>query len=202
MGLTSYHLTLYPISGQTLLTEEEREGLIIKNISTKGELDEFEQQNIEAALLWLNSKKFSESQLLSLGFVKKLHYKMLKDVWRWAGQFRKSDKNLGVDKNIIAVEVQKLLDDCAYWIDNKTFNNDEIAVRLKHRLVAIHPFCNGNGRHSRLMADLLMEKVFKSHAFSWGRDNGQNNDVRQQYLTALRKADKGDYKDLINFARS
>ena len=202
MGLNSYHLTLYPISGQTPLEEEEREGLIIKNISTQGELDEFEQQNIESALLWLKRKKLTSSQLLSLEFVKKLHQKMFENVWLWAGKFRVSDKNLGVNKNIITIEVQKLLDDCSYWLDNKTFNNDEIAVRLKHRLVSIHPFCNGNGRHSRLMADLLLEKVLQVSAFSWSSRRSQNNNLRRQYLAALRKADQGNYKDLINFARS
>ena len=203
MGLMRYDLTLYPVTSQTPLEEEEREGLRIKNIATQGELNEFEKQNIEAALLWLVRKKLSASQILTVEFIKDLHYRMFKDVWRWAGQFRVSNKNLGVDKHIITIEIKKLLDDCTYWIDKKTFNNEEIAIRLKHRLVYIHPFINGNGRHSRLITDVMMEKVFQESAFRWGSDDMiKGDEIRGQYLAALRKADAGDYQDLIIFAKS
>lgn len=160
MGLKSYNLTLDPYNGQTPLDEEEKESLKINIISTQGELNEFEQKNIEFVLMWLINKKLIFKQVLTFRFLKYLHYQMFKDVWYWAGKFRKSNKNIGVDKTVIAIEIKKLLDDCGYWNDKHIFSPEEIAVRFKHHLVSIHPFSNGNSRHSRLMADILVEKVF------------------------------------------
>ncbi len=96
---------------------------------------------------------------------------MFSDIWEWAGEFRNSNKNIGVDKFTIGIELKKLLDDCKYWIGNKIFSEDEIAVRLSHRMVLIHPFTNGNGRHSRLIADVLITKVFGKTYFTWGSKN-------------------------------
>ncbi len=96
-----------------------------------------------------------------------------------------------------------LLDDCKYWIANQTFTDDEIAIRFKHRIVSIHCFANGNGRHSRLMADILIEKIFKKEVFSWGSANFvKAGDDRKAYLAALHEADRANYKSLIKFARS
>jgi len=133
--------------------------------------------------------------------VKDLHREMFGDVWIWAGEFRHSDKSIGVDWRIISVEIKKLLDNCYYWLGNKTFSEEEIAIRLSHGLVKIHPFVNGNGRHSRLIADIMMEKVFYKDIFSWGKlDLEAMNDERSRYLAALRKADEGDYNYLLTFA--
>lgn len=189
--------------GQTPLTEEEREGLIIKNISNRGELDEYEQHNIEEAMAWLMGQSIGIDRLLSLAFIKELHYKMFGLIWSWAGTFRLSDKNIGVDSRIIGVEVKKLLDDCLYWINNKTFSEEEIAIRLKHRLVWIHPFPNGNGRHSRLMADIMMEKVCHKSIFSWGGLSSTSiDDGRSDYIKSLKEADKGNFIPLLEFAQS
>ena len=133
--------------------------------------------------------------------MKDLHREMFDDVWAWAGEFRRSDKSIGVDWRIISVEIKKLLDNCYYWLGNKTFSEEEIAIRLSHGLVKIHPFVNGNGRHSRLIADIMMEKVFYKDIFSWGKlDLEAMNDERSRYLAALRKADEGDYNYLLTFA--
>lgn len=203
MGYVVKHFNSSLVDGQTPLDEEEKEDLILKNISTKEELDEFEQKNIEAAHLWLAKKRFKNLEILSERFILDLHYQMLKNVWLFAGKFRKTNKNLGVDSSQIAVELRKLLDDTKYWIENRTFNSAEIAIRLKHRLVFIHPFCNGNGRHSRLMADLTMEKIFKKAPFSWGGDDLVfPSSSREAYIKAIRKADQGDFNDLISFAKS
>jgi Fic-DOC domain mobile mystery protein B len=189
--------------GQTPLEEEERAGLKIKSISTHGELDEFEQQNIEEAVQWTMNRTFKSDELLSEAFIRRLHKKMFGNVWSWAGQFRKTNKNIGIDCWQISIELRKLLIDTKYWIVNNTYTPEEIAVRFKHRLVSIHCFSNGNGRHSRLMADLLIEQIFKGKVFSWGAANlsGDSN-ARSSYLQAVKAADKGVYSDLIKFARS
>lgn len=189
--------------GQTPLSEEECEGLKITTITTKGELDEFEQQNIEQALLWTIGRKITSGSLLSEHFLKSLHKRMYGDVWKWAGTFRQSEKNIGIESWKIPTELRILLDDVKFWIANQSYSDDEIAIRFKHRLVSIHCFPNGNGRHSRLMADLVAEKLFGQPIFTWGQSRlSDEGDVRQIYLWGLKKADRGDFADLIKFARS
>ena len=189
--------------GQTPLDEDEKEGLLIETITTRGDLDEFEQLGVEKTNEWLLSKKLNANKILAEDFVRDLHKRMFSDVWKWSGEFRKTNKNIGVDKLEIGIELKKLLDDCMYWIENKTFSKDEIAVRLSHRMVVIHPFANGNGRHSRLIADVLINKGFGKPYFTWGSRNlAKQGEVRTQYINALREADKLNYKLLIEFARS
>lgn len=186
--------------GQTPLDEDEKEGLLIKTIATRGDLDEFEQLNIEKAVLWTLKRKFKPDTILSEAFIKDLHRRMYGDVWKWAGEFRKTNKNIGIDKLQIAVELRTLIDDCKFWIAKNSFPPDEIAIRFKHRLVSIHCFTNGNGRHSRLMADIISEQIFKQPVFGWGADN-DNKDLRSTYLQAVRTADGGEYGLLVRFAR-
>lgn len=196
-------LNLDYIEGQSILTEEEREGLKIKTISTHQELDEFEQRNIEEAIKWLLSKKITLDTFLSEKFIKDLHFRMFGTVWNWAGTFRQSNKNIGrVDSSLVSTEVRKLLDDCRYWLENKTFSEEEIAIRFSHRLVWIHSFPNGNGRHSRLMADIMMEYIFNKPPFSWGgKSIKSDQEVRDEYLAALREADNSSFERLIKFVR-
>ena len=127
------------IQGQTPLDEEEKEGLLIPIIVNRNQLDEVEQLNIEDALLWIQKKKkLSKEQILTEAFICQVHKKMNSDVWSWAGKLRKTNKNIGVDKWVISVELRKLFDDTNFWIEHKVFNEDEIAIRFKHRLVSIH----------------------------------------------------------------
>jgi Fic-DOC domain mobile mystery protein B len=193
-------LDLEYTDGQTPLDEDEKDGLLIKTIATRGDLDEFEQLNIEKAVLWTMKRKFKSETVLSETFIKDLHRRMYGDVWKWAGEFRKTNKNIGVDKLQIAVELRTLIDDCKFWIANNSFKPDEIAIRFKHRLVSIHCFTNGNGRHSRLMADIIAEQIFKHPVFNWGAGNN-NEDLRSTYLKAVRASDGGDYGLLMGFAR-
>lgn len=191
------------IEGQSPLDEEEKEGLKIKSISTRGELDEFEQYNIEKAIEWSIKRKFTIDEFLTEQFVKELHKQMFDQVWIWAGQFRKSNKNIGVDRFYIGIELRQLLDDCKYWIKENIFSEDEIAIRFKHIMVKIHPFPNGNGRHSRLIADIMIERIFRKKIFSWGEKNlSKQGDTRKLYINAIIEADNGNYKPLIKFARS
>jgi len=189
--------------GQTPLDEDEKEGLLIESISSRGELDEFEQLNIEKAIEWSISHKFVERIILTEGFVKSLHKQMFGEVWSWAGQFRKSNKNIGVDWTIIGIELKKLLDDAEFWIKNSSYNQDEIAIRFKHRLVKIHCFPNGNGRHSRMMADSIIESIFEKEVFDWRYSSMVRADAtREEYISAIKKADGGDIEPLLDFARS
>ena len=196
-------LELNYINGQTPIDEEEKEGLLILTISTRSELDEFEQLNIDEAREWTLKRKFKLENILTEKFIKDLHKRMYAEVWKWAGSFRKTNKNLGVDKFQIEIELRKLLDDTKYWIENKSFSEDEVAVRFSHRIVQIHIFPNGNGRHSRLIGDILVNHVFGKPVFSWGSTNLSNaGTTRTQYISALKVADEGSYKSLLDFVRS
>lgn len=196
-------LDLEYLDGQTPLDEDEKEGLLIKAIATRGELDEFEQQNIEQAIEWTLRRSFKADSILTEEFIRDVHKRMYSDVWQWAGDFRVTNKNIGVDKWQIPIELRSLLDDTKFWLDNNIYGADEIAVRFKHRIVSIHCFANGNGRHSRLMADIIIEKIFKQPVFTWGAASlVKQGDTRAAYLKAIKIADKGDIQPLIIFARS
>lgn len=196
-------LNIEYIDGQTPLNEEELDGLLIPSITTREELDEFEQLNIEKAIQWTFGKKWKAEQLFSEKFVKDLHKRMYGEVWKWAGAFRESEKNLGIKSYLIPAELKVLLDDALFWLENDTYSPDELAIRFKHRLVSIHCFSNGNGRHSRLMADLIMEKLFNATFFSWGSINlVKVTDARKAYIKAIKMADKQDLQPLMVFAKS
>jgi Fic-DOC domain mobile mystery protein B len=154
------------IDGQTPLDEDEKDGLLIPTIATRSELDEFEQQNIEQAIQWALMRSFKSDAIFTEHFICNVHRQMYAGVWGWAGEFRKTNKNIGVDKWHIPTELKYLLDDARYWHENDIYPPDEIAVRFKHRIVSIHCFPNGNGRHSRLMADIIIEKIYKQPVFS------------------------------------
>ncbi len=188
--------------GQTPLEEYEKEGLIIKSITTHGELDEFEQLNIEKAVEWTFHTNIKSEKILTEEFIKNLHKRMFGEVWKWAGSFRRTDKNIGVPWTRIRQEIKVLFDDITYWIENKSFTPEEIAIRFKHRIVSIHCFPNGNGRHSRLMADIIMESIFKKQVFSWNQSsNRKSKEIRKEYINALKQADNGNIKPLIDFAK-
>jgi Fic-DOC domain mobile mystery protein B len=186
----------------TALDEDEKDGLRIKSISTRSELDQFEQQNIEKAVLWTLSRKIKPDTILSEQFIKELHRRMYSNVWEWAGEFRKTNKNIGIDKISISVELKKLLDDCKYWITHNCFTEDEIVVRFKHRIVSIHCFPNGNGRHSRLMADVMTTNIFNRPVFTWGSKMKEQDMLRKTYLNAIKTADSGNIERLLSFARA
>lgn len=191
------------IDGQTPLDEEESEGLRIATISTRGELDEFEQQNIEKAIEWTLARTFKAEKIMTEEFVRELHHKMFGGVWKWAGEFRRSNKNIGCDWEHVSIQLKQLNDDSNYWLQNKTYTEEEIAIRYKHRIVNIHCFPNGNGRHSRLMADIIVEHIFGKKVFTWGGKNLNKKGVaRANYLNAIRQADKGIIMPLLKFAKT
>jgi Fic-DOC domain mobile mystery protein B len=183
----------------TPLTPEEREQLIPSYITLRHELNEAEQVNIGQALRWATSRK---RDVLDPDLLSTLHARMFGDVWRWAGQYRTTARNIGVDAYRIPMEVRQAVDDARYRVEHETFPPDEIAVRFSHRLVAIHPFPNGNGRFSRLVGDLLARRLGRP-PFSWGRaDLVDAGETRARYVEALRAADAHDVRPLLLFARS
>ena len=184
----------------TPLAPAEREGLIPTYVTTRAELNEAEQENIAEADRWAFSRK--RTDVLSPDFLLGLHKRMLGRVWRWAGHIRATERNIGIAPYLIETELRRLADDTHYWIENRSFEPDEIAVRFHQRLVAIHPFPNGNGRHARLAADLVAGRMSRPR-FSWGRVNLVTaGETRRQYVEALRAADAHDLAPLLVFARS
>lgn len=184
----------------TPLEPHEREGLLQTWITHRRDLNEAEQENIVEGAAWAR-RRASLKRMLSEDFMQTLHKRMFGDVWEWAGTFRTTERNIGVEAYRIGVELASLLSDIRYWIEHETFPPDEIAIRFHHRVVAIHPFPNGNGRHARLAADLLIERL-GGEQFSWG--GGSLADVgklRARYVTALRAADNHDIAPLLEFAR-
>lgn len=184
----------------TPLEAEEREQLIPTYITTRAELNEAEQVNITRASLWL--RRARNVDVLDDAFLRDLHKRMFGEVWKWAGQYRRTPRNIGIDAYRIPMAVRELVQDARYWVDNGTYPPDEIAIRFSHRLVSIHPFPNGNGRHSRLTADLLAMKLGQPR-FTWGRANLVDpGETRRAYVAALRAADGGEIESLLAFARS
>ncbi len=190
------------IDGATPIDEDERHALIPRHLQTQDELNAFENLNIAQAIPWAHKQQ----NLLKTSFLKVLHKRMFGNVWKWAGQFRKTQKNIGVEAYRIESELYQLCGDTEFQIQHQSFSFDEIAIRFHHRLVFIHCFVNGNGRHARLGSDLLIQKLGNS-PFSWGsktynhNDLSSLNDMRKIYIAALKEADRGSYEQLLSFSR-
>jgi Fic-DOC domain mobile mystery protein B len=198
--------TAYP-EGAIPLDPTEAEGLRLPHISTREQLNKWEQENILEAELKFFSRK--RRDLLSEGFMLRLHKQMFGNVWKWAGKYRTSEKNIGLPSWEVAVAVRGLCEDAKLWIGSASGGADaadaadKLAARFHHRLVYIHPFANGNGRHARTMADLLLVHILGRNRFTWGRiDLAQADAARGAYLEALRAADLGDCSKLFAFVRS
>jgi Fic-DOC domain mobile mystery protein B len=170
----------YP-DGATPLDPDEIEGLKFRHVETRNELNQLEQQNIQDGLKWLERQK-SIPEILAGSFVRRLHKELFGNVWSWAGSFRLSEKNLGVDPANISVELRNLLDDSSYWIEHGTYNHLEIAARFHHRLVQIHAFVNGNGRHARILTEVVLERLLDEPPLSWGNVSlDDRGEVRSAY---------------------
>ncbi len=185
--------------GHTELTEDDRVGLIPSYITTRGDLFVAEQRNIAFALL---RRPPSLATLLDDRYLRDLHRNMFGHVWEWAGRYRRRETNIGIDPRQIPASVRTLVDDAIAWVDNETYEPDELAVRFHHRLVVTHPFPNGNGRHGRIAAEYLVMALGRPR-FGWGIGLDVNTeDLRAAYRHALQRADAGQIRDLLAFARS
>ena len=181
------------------LDADEREGLLLSHVSTRGELNEVEQANILEAEQWAHARR---RDVLSEKALNELHKRMFGRVWKWAGQFRTTEKNIGIPPFRIAPDLRQLIDDCRHQLERRACSPDELAARFHHRLVSIHAYPNGNGRHARLAADLLVESLGQPR-FTWGSaslvDAGA---ARRRYVDALRAADVHDIRPLLEFMRT
>lgn len=188
----------YP-DGATPLEHDELEGLILTHITNRGELDRWEQDNIVRALSWLSNSR--QKDIFNENFIRELHRQMFGDVWKWAGQYRQSNKNIGIDWWQISVGLKNLFEDVQLWMENDSEPHWQLAVRFHHRLVQIHPFPNGNGRHARLMADIIMENIYAEEPLRWGdsSDLSKVSEIRKNYISALKSADQLDYVPLFKF---
>lgn len=187
--------------GHTPLDADESQGLIPSWVSTREDLDRVEQDGIAKTVAWARSRRLKPMTILNEGFLRQLHKHMFGDVWTWASHYRATVKNIGVDPAYIGQELAQLIGDALYWVEHDTYSEDETAVRLHHKLVWIHPFPNGNGRHSRLAADLLVQSLGERQ-FSWGETLAADRGVaRATYIAALRRADEGEIGPLLEFAR-
>lgn len=185
--------------GQTPIDEDEKQGLI-PSINTLEELNMWEHENIIEARKWaLNSRVFQLNDIFDVEFLLKLHEKMFNKVWRWAGQFRTSGKNIGCDAYQIRTELKNLYNDANYWLEHQTYSTPQIALVFHHRLVKIHLFPNGNGRHARLVADCIIRKFAPEKKIDWqGKNFNSSEELRKKYILALRSADKGNYLELFD----
>lgn len=194
-------MKLRPSQDSTPLDPEQLEGLI-PDLQTQTELNEFEALNIRQALVWAQKSRKLKKNLITVTGLLDLHKRMFDQTWKWAGTYRKTETNIGIEPRKIPDELYKLCGDVLCWIDNKTYPLDEIAARFHHRLAYIHPFPNGNGRHARLAANLLMEYRGEQR-FAWGVvDLVNKGQSREEYLKALREADSGKIDQLLKFAKS
>ena len=194
---------IYP-HGATPLDLNEIQGLIPDYITTQEELNILEQQNIIEGINWAERQK--KPKVLSITFNYTLHKKMFNQVWEWAGTSRTTDKNFGVYWQQIPTQLNNLFKNTRYWIENKTYKWNELGARFHHKLVSIHTFPNGNGRHARLMTDILL-KSNNQNPFTWGEKIHSSpieveGKTRKAYISALKKADKHDFSDLIKFVKS
>lgn len=192
-------MTFEEPDGATPLDPDEMEGLKFPHVTTRSELDELEQANIEQGLAWISRRR--SGSIFDDAFVRTLHKRLFGDVWSWAGEYRQTEKNIGIDPIQISTQLRVLLDDASYWAEHSTYRPLEAAARFHHRMVQIHPFANGNGRHARIAADVMLEEVYSHAPVTWasGFDLQADNERRDLYIAALRSADAGDMNPLLVF---
>ncbi|MGM0563223.1 MAG: mobile mystery protein B [Pseudomonadota bacterium] len=192
-------MTFEEPEGATPLDPDEKQGLKFPHITTRGELDELEQANIEQGLAWVSRQRGGD--IFDDAFIRKLHKRLFGEVWSWAGEYRLTEKNIGIDPFQVPMQLRVLLEDARYWAENDVYSPLEAAARFHHRMVQIHLFPNGNGRHARIATDILLEEIYDHPPVAWasGFDLQADNDRRNAYIAALRAADGGEFGPLLEF---
>lgn len=189
--------------GATELNADDIKGLKFSHITTRDELNELENANIIQGVTWLSSQPVTQlNDVISMSFIEQLHIKLFGDVWDWAGQYRTRELNIGVAPHAIRMDLYNLLEDIKCWIEFNHFDLLELSARIQHRLVQIHPFTNGNGRHSRIITDYVRVALFKQRPLTWANtDLDKQNQERGEYISSLREADKGNYQPFIDYLK-
>ncbi len=193
-----------PAAGATPIQPDDQKKLIPTWIQNRDDLNIAEEDNIASGFAWARRRRLKPLAIATDAFSRRLHREMFGKVWKWAGEYRQVElEGIGAPRWQLAARSAELFDQFRFWIENGTFGPDELAVRFHHQLVLLHAYTNGNGRHARLMGDLLVEAL-GAKPFSWGSGNLQDDTgaLRAAYIATLRKADKGDISDLLAFARS
>jgi Fic-DOC domain mobile mystery protein B len=197
MSMPQFEPACESADGETPLDPDETASLRLA-IGTRGELNDAEELNIQEGVRW-GERRIRRIDPLDVVFARELHRRMFQRVWRWAGTFRTTAKNIGIDAAHINMAAQQLMDNAVHWIEHRVFQHDELFARFHHRMVEIHGFANGNGRHARALTDLALQRHGLAR-FTWGAS--LDKDVfRTQYIAALRAADQGDFAPLIEFVR-
>jgi Fic-DOC domain mobile mystery protein B len=197
-------LTEINAPGATPLSDEDLQGLRIPSVTTHGELNEAEAANIIRGQEWaLRARTARLPDLLSDRFMQRLHLTMFGDVWRWAGKYRLKDTNIGVPAHEIREHLRNVYADARAWLEHDVYSPEEFAARLHYRIATVHPFPNGNGRHARMVAHVVLVRHFKRDPLPWGNSALYAADAaRQAYITALVAADNNDFAPLLTFAIS
>jgi len=189
--------------GATPLSPDDLVGLKLPHIQTRAQLNEVEAANILQGQMWVSGlKSLTLDVIFSRDFIIALHHNLLGDVWAWAGTFRVRELNIGVDPKNIAVDLHNFLEDAKCWVEFNHFSDLELSARIQHKLVQIHPFPNGNGRHSRIFTDIVRICLLKKNPLRWA--NVKLEDISQErtaYITGLRKADGGDISELVQYLK-
>jgi Fic-DOC domain mobile mystery protein B len=181
--------------GATPLDPDQVAGLLPGHLRDQQELNEWEFANVARGEEWAFGSKHGE--ILTVDFLLDLHKQMFGDTWAWAGELRTRDVlPIGIARDQIRVALTELLEDVKAQIQYQSTDIAESAARFHHRLVAIHPFPNGNGRFSRTMADLLLVHAGRK-PFEWGANLERKGEAREKYIAALQAADRKDYEPLF-----
>ena len=188
-------------AGQSHLDQEELAGLKLVGIKDWTEILNQESKGIAKTVVWTEKNQFSTEKIFTELFIREIHKRMFGEVWTWAGKYRLSNKTLGVEKGLISKELKQLFNNIKFWIESESYDADEITIRFIHRLMQIQCFSNGNARHAKLMADIVIENVFNGDIFTWGESLNDPKLQREKFLEALKKADKGKMEDLVKLAR-
>lgn len=190
--------------GATPLTLDDMQGLRYKHLETRDQLNELEAANILKGQMWANKLKAPTLEtIFSRDFITQLHIELFGEVWKWAGIFRLRELNIGVAPHNISVELHNFLEDAKCWIEFKHFDNLELSARIQHRLVQIHPFANGNGRHSRIFTDIVRVFLLKEKPMKWANVKLEDMTTeRSSYISGLRTADGGDFLEFVGYLRN
>jgi Fic-DOC domain mobile mystery protein B len=183
----------------TPLRPEEIAALRVPVVS-RAQLNALEAANVADGRAWAMA---SRRDCFVREYLSELHRRMFGAVWAWAGRYRTHEVNIGTTMpHEIEVAVAQVFDDARAWRDYKAYEPVELAVRLHHRLVLIHPFAGGNGRCTRLMADVIVKRL-GAKPLTWGAASlSETGAARAAYIEALHAADNHDLTPLLAFAVS
>jgi Fic-DOC domain mobile mystery protein B len=195
-------LKIIYIEGQNHLSEEDIAGLKLTDLTNYSDIKLAEEKGVAKTTAWVEKNYFKSERIFTEAFIKEIHKRMLGEVWHWAGKYRLANKNLGVDKLKISSELKQLMSNTKFWIEDESYTMDEIALRFAHRLMQIQAFPDGNARHAKIMANVILEHLLNSEIFTWGESIADPIKNREKFLDALKKADKGKMDELMKFARS